>query len=146
MINTTIKHRRQSDPLTMMGMASEDVLRVAYEASDAGKPILKTLAEEHYRRQGKTPPSTAAYSRPAPTPIRAAVRPVAAPAARPAPTPPPAPAPAGTMPTAAAIACAMLDEQERRAAAALIKSRAAFSALTPRQQSDFCRNGGRITV
>jgi len=145
MINTlrTTNKRRPSNPFAMMGMAAEDVLRVAYEASDAGKPILKTLAEEHYRRQGKTPPNTVAYSKPAPTRPAAAQRPVARPVAAPAA---PAPAPAGTMPTATAIAAAMLDEQERRAAAALVKSRAAFSAMTPRQQSDFCRNGGRITV
>jgi hypothetical protein len=61
-----------------------------------------------------------------------------------APAAPARPAPAAVMPTAASIAKAMLDEQERRAAASLVKSRADFTAMTPRQQSDFCRNGGRI--
>jgi hypothetical protein len=48
------------------------------------------------------------------------------------------------MPSAAAIATAMLDEQERRAKAALVKTREAFTAMKPSEQLAFCKSGGKI--
>ena len=72
---------------------------------------------------------------------RKAGRQAAAAPARPAST-----APAATAPTVTAhsLACAMLDEQERRAAAAKIKTREQFTAMSPRDQMAFCKAGGKI--
>jgi len=135
---------RPSESGGIMNMSDQqmdrfETLTEANKSAGVKNPTLAALASVMQQAEPSPAARPTATVRPAP-----AQRPVA----RPAPTPPPAPAPApaGTMPTAAAIACAMLDETARRAAASLVKSRAQFSALTPRQQSDFCKAGGRITV
>jgi hypothetical protein len=109
----------------------------------AGKtPMLDALAKA-YLDDEKAKDARNAAQRPAPakaTPA-APARPSAAPA-RPAPAAPAAPA--AVMPSAAAIATAMLDEQERRAKAALVKTREAFTAMKPSEQLAFCKSGGKI--
>ena len=72
---------------------------------------------------------------------RKAGRQAAAAPARPASTAPAAPT--STL-SAQSLAAALLDEQDRRAAAAKIKTREQFTAMSPREQSAFCRGGGRI--
>ena len=98
--------------------------------------LLETLTKEYKRQEdAKAKPAASAAQRPAPAKATPA-----------APARPAAPAaPAAVMPSAAAIATAMLDEQERRDKAALVKTRAEFSALSPKEQSAFCRNGGKLT-
>jgi hypothetical protein len=104
--------------------------------------MLDALAKA-YLDDEKAKDARNAAQRPAPakaTPA-APARPSAAPA-RPAPAAPAAPA--AVMPSAAAIATAMLDEQERRAKAALVKTREAFTAMKPSEQLAFCKSGGKI--
>ncbi|MCX6880712.1 MAG: hypothetical protein NTW21_43935 [Verrucomicrobia bacterium] len=61
-------------------------------------------------------------------------------------TAPPSPAAAGqTLATEArALAIAILDEQDRRHAASLTKSRAAFTAMKPAEQMKFVKAGGKL--
>jgi hypothetical protein len=88
-----------------------------------------------------------------PSPRQAPPRPAPAQAAKPAPTPQPSPQ-TKTMPTPAAtspvdpakLAKAILDETERRQAAALVMTRAQFNLLKPAAAAKFCRDGGKITA
>jgi hypothetical protein len=54
-----------------------------------------------------------------------------------------APAASSTL-SAQSIASALIDEQERRAAAALVKTREQFTAMSPADCMKFCKAGGRI--
>ena len=118
----------------MLNMADSKIMEICEKAPKG--QILKSLAAAHSAEEKAKESKPAASARPAP----------AAPAA-PARSAAPAPA-ATTAPTVTAhsLACAMLDEQERRAAAAMVKTREQFNAMTPRQQSDFCKSGGKITA
>ncbi len=101
--------------------------RVSREKPGGKTPLLDALAKESLAQERRR---DAKAQRPA-----APARPSAA----------PAPAtPAAVMPTAASIASAMLDEQERRAKAALVKTREAFTAMKPSEQLAFCKSGGKI--
>ena len=94
--------------------------------------LLETLTKEYKRQEdAKAKPAASAAQRPAPAKATPATP------ARPA-------TPAAVMPSAAAIATAMLDEQERRAKAALVKTREAFTAMKPSEQLAFCKSGGKI--
>jgi hypothetical protein len=111
--------------LEIFGMAESKVMEIA-SRTPKGK-LLETLAKEHLREE-KQRESKATASAP--------VRPAsAAPAAAPVRT--------STI-DAKSLACAILDEQEARAAAAKIKTREQFTAMSPKDQSLFCRSGGRI--
>jgi hypothetical protein len=103
----------------------------------AGKtPMLDALAKA-YLDDEKAKDARNAAQRPAPA--------KATPAApvRPASTAPAAPT--STL-SAQSLAAALLDEQDRRAAAAKIKTREQFTAMSPRDQMAFCKAGGKITV
>jgi hypothetical protein len=86
--------------------------------------LLATLAAEHLREE-KQRESKATASAPV----------------RPASTAPAAPT--STL-SAQSLAAALLDEQDRRAAAAKIKTREQFTAMSPRDQMAFCKAGGKI--
>ena len=49
------------------------------------------------------------------------------------------------MPTAASIAAAMLDLQDKRAAAEMIKTRSQFFAMKPAAQMQFVKTCGKLT-
>ena len=145
-LESLISARRNPQSLLPQNMAMDKALAIMEKVQrekPAGKtPMLDALAKA-YLDDEKAKDARNAAQRPAPakaTPA-APARPSAAPA-RPAP---PAPAaPAAVMPSAAAIATAMLDEQERRAKAALVKTREAFTAMKPSEQLAFCKSGGKI--
>jgi len=99
--------------------------RVSREKPAGKTPLLAALAAQHLKDTASNP-----VQRPA-TPAKPASAPAAA-------------APAAVMPSAANIASAMLDEQERRAKAALVKTREAFTAMKPSEQLAFCKSGGKI--
>ena len=104
--------------LEIFGMAQDKALAIA-ERAPKGK-LLETLAAAHLaeekQREGK-PAASATLIRPAASAV-----------------------------SAQSLAAALIDEQERRAAAAKIKTREQFTAMSPKEQSAFCRNGGKITV
>jgi hypothetical protein len=131
-----------AQPFQIFGMSLEKCSEIQRTAPKGR--LLETLTKEYKRQEdAKAKPAASAAQRPAPakaTPATPA-RPSAAPA-RPAPAAPAAPA--AVMPSAAAIATAMLDEQERRAKAALVKTREAFTAMKPSEQLAFCKSGGKI--
>jgi hypothetical protein len=110
--------------LEIFGMAESKVMEIA-SRTPKGK-LLETLAKEHLREE-KQRESKATASAPV----------------RPASTAPAAPT--STL-SAQSLAAALLDEQDRRAAAAKIKTREQFTAMSPRDQMAFCKAGGKITV
>jgi hypothetical protein len=139
-LESLISARRNPQSLLPQNMAMDKALAIMEKVQrekPAGKtPMLDALAKA-YLDDEKAKDARNAAQRPAPakaTPA-APARPSAAPA-RPAPAAPAAPA--------AVIATAMLDEQERRAKAALVKTREAFTAMKPSEQLAFCKSGGKI--
>jgi hypothetical protein len=138
-LESLISARRNPQSLLPQNMSMETATaiqeRVSCEKHKGGTPLLAALAAEHLKAE-KAADARNAAQRPAPAKATSAapVRPAA----------PAATAPA--MPTAASIASALLDETERRRVASLTKTRAEFSAMTPRDQMAFCKAGGKITV
>jgi hypothetical protein len=123
------KMQTTQNPFQPFGMSAEQGLAIA-ERAPKGK-LLATLTKEYLRQeQGREGKGKAS----------APVRPASAPA--------PA-APAAVMPSASAIGGAIARElvaiEDQRKAAAKIKTREQFTAMSPKEQSLFCRNGGKLT-
>jgi hypothetical protein len=113
-----------AQPFQIFGMSLEKCSEIQRTAPPGR--LLATLAAEHLREE-KQRESKATASAPV----------------RPASTAPAAPT--STL-SAQSLAAALLDEQDRRAAAAKIKTREQFTAMSPRDQMAFCKAGGKITV
>jgi hypothetical protein len=136
-LESLISARRNPQSLLPQNMAMDKALAIMEKVQrekPAGKtPMLDALAKA-YLDDEKAKDARNAAQRPAPAKATSA-----------APVRPAAPAaPAAVMPSAASIASALLDQQEARAAAAKIKTREQFTAMSPRDQMAFCKAGGKI--
>ena len=103
-------------------------------------PLVNALCAE-IKRNEAAPPARPAAASPRPP-------------ARPTPTgplplhggkPDPQKTPAGVMPSASNLAKAILDEQDKRAAAALIRTRAQLEGMKPAAITAFFKAGGKLT-
>lgn len=148
---------QSNKPLEIFGMSMDHVCAIA-ETAPKGK-LLHSLtaaykAQELAAAKGKPTASArpAAPARPATSAARPSQPRQAAAPSRPAPAPAPArPAPAPSRPAASsptlnaqALAVALLDEQDRRAKASLVKSRAEFTSMKPAAALAFVKAGGKI--
>jgi pyruvate/2-oxoglutarate dehydrogenase complex dihydrolipoamide acyltransferase (E2) component len=113
-------------------LTAADAERIMATHKRTGQPILQLLAQHMGHDL-------------APAPAAKATAP--APAAK-ATAPAPAPAPSSTRPPSAnarELAAALIDEQDRRDAAAKVRTRAQLAAMTPREVGRFFKSGGKLT-
>jgi hypothetical protein len=139
---------------TIMNMSGPRCLEIAEKAKLEGKSVLSALVEEYKREQDEidakgqapsasacTPTATAAprplVKAPARVPSPAPVRPTA-------PTPPATTSATATGPLARELAAALLDEQDKRDAAAKVRTRAQLDTMKPAQITAFFKNGGTL--